>query len=149
MALSDILIAKRRRTAQLVDMMTENVKNKARDVYAPKGANWPAPNSLAGGIVALRARRINGVTTGTVVSTARSKRGFDYAKIQHDKMLAHVAFMPRAASFVDWGGNGNREQRYRKGYQLGRRGAPRYKSEYLTRAGAACADDNLKILRAG
>lgn len=149
MALSDTLNAKRQRLFTLVNFMTENVKKLARDVYSPKGANWPAPNSLAGGIVALNARRINGVITGTVVSSARSRSGFDYAKFQHERTLAHVTFMPRSLSFVDFGSKGNRSQRYSQGYKIARRGAPRFKADYLNRAGAAAADDNAKILRAG
>lgn len=149
MALSDTLKAKRERIRGIVNLMAENIVRWARDVYAPKGANWPATNSLAKGIVALKARRVGRVTEATIVSTARSKKGFDYATIQHEKQLAHVTFMPRSTSFVDFGNKGNREQRYRQGYAIGRRGAPKYKSKYLERAAAAAASENLQILRAG
>lgn len=148
MALGEFLRQRRKVLLGAVGLIAENIAREAADVYAPKGASYPGVRSLAKGIVALKPRFVGNAIQCSVVSTARSSSGFDYAKYQHDTMLAHVTFMPRSLSYVDFGGRGNREQRYSRGYKLARRGSPRYKSEYLYRAGAATQAENKKTLEA-
>lgn len=145
--LSDFLRNRRRAVLNAAGLMGETVAKAAADIYSPKGANFPAKNSLAKGIVALNPRHVGRFAECTVVSTARSKSGFDYARFQHDRTLRHVTFMPRSLSYVDFGKSGTREKRYQQGYNAAKAGSPRYPSQYLFRAGAATKAQQLQILR--
>jgi hypothetical protein len=148
MALSDFLTARRRAMLNAVGLSGERTAQVSGDVYAPKGVSFPGTNSLAGQIKALTPRRIGRFAECTVVSRARSRSGFDYAKYQHDRVLRHVSFMPRSLSFVDFGQSGTRAQKYPQGYRAAAAGSPRYKSEYLVKGAAATRMDHVNIIRA-
>lgn len=134
MSLSDEIRKKKDRLKAAVAQVGELVAFKAAETYAPKGPNFPSELSLAKQIVPLKVRKEGNRFVCLVVSSARSRSGFDYAEKQHNNPnLRHSQNPPGGTSFADFGHGNTREDRYRTGLAEAV-GASKFATQYLKKA---------------
>ncbi|HNA77840.1 MAG TPA: hypothetical protein PKY99_00215 [Turneriella sp.] len=142
--MADFVDALRLNIANLMYKGTILVASHASEFLAPKG--WSL--QLSRGI---RAEKpfidSTGNIVGVISSAARSKSGFNYAVMQHNRPLRHVSPQPLLSSFGDGMPGKTPRDRYSFGYRLARGyggsiGSARnvYQTEYLTKAVAAKRD---------
>lgn len=98
--------------------------------YAPKGHTL----QLSRGIRALPPLvSKDGIITGRIISSARSRSGYDYAEKQHNISLRHFSEQPLRQGFVDVGEGSTRRARYNDGRIKLLGSSPVYAAEYLTK----------------
>lgn len=148
MSLSDQLAKKKHRVKLAVERIADMVAETAAERFAAKGPNFPSELSLAKQIVPLKVKDTGKKFECIVISSARSRSGYDYAKRQHDDPnLRHVVNPPGGSSFADWGRGSTREKRYASGLKLAV-GSPKFPLKYMEKAAAVRRADAVKELKA-
>ena len=148
MSLSDQLAKKKHRVKLAVERIGDMVAFTAAEVYASKGKNFPSELSLAKQIVPLKVKDTGKKFECIVVSSARSRSGYDYAKRQHDDPnLRHVVNPPGGSSFADWGRGNTREKRYNSGIKMAA-GSPKYPLKYMEKSAIVRRSDAVTELKA-
>lgn len=148
MSLSDEIRKKKHRLKMAVERGADMIAATAAERYASKGPNFPSELSLSKQIVPLAVREVGKKFQCIIVSSARSRSGYDYAARQHDDAnLRHTVNPPGGTSFADWGRGSSREKRYRSGLQLAV-GAPRFPLKYLEKASAVRRLDFVNEIKA-
>jgi hypothetical protein len=107
------------------------VAGDASELYAPKGHTL----QLSRGIRALKpVVNSDGTVIGRIISSARSKSGYDYAERQHNVVLRHYSEQPLRLGYTDAGTGRTSRARYRSGYLRLKDSSPKYATEYLNKA---------------
>lgn len=119
------------------------VASEASENFAPKGHTL----QLSRGIRAIKpVIDSTGNVVGQVISSARSKDGYDYAAKQHNVKLRHYSEQPLRQGFVDVGTGRTRRARYRDGYIKLKDSSPKYATEYLNKGLDARRDQLLRMI---
>lgn len=107
------------------------VAGDAAEIYAPKGHTL----QLSRGIRALKpVTSTDGVVTGRIISSAKTKAGYDYAERQHNVSLRHYTEQPLRLGFADVGTGRTSRERWRSGYIRLKDSSPKYATEYLNKS---------------